>query len=150
MIVLWARDQHPAVSRWQHWRSTVCFLWGPENDHSYFIVIDKHAVPCKASGTLSCLDELFKAHFVFGTSYSQHVHFALDVDTTMANPWVAESRARMLHKTDLFEPQKCFESKCRQTNANCLVKHLKLIHGLCQGKSLRVIRFTCILHLFWM
>ncbi|XP_062314216.1 uncharacterized protein LOC134018337 isoform X2 [Osmerus eperlanus] len=38
--------------------------------HSYFIVVDKHALPCKATGSVGAFDKLFKAHFVFGTSYS--------------------------------------------------------------------------------
>ncbi|KAK1880568.1 putative protein C03B1.9 [Dissostichus eleginoides] len=39
--------------------------------HKYFIVIDKHAIPCKSPDCLACIDELFKAHFAFGTSYNQ-------------------------------------------------------------------------------
>ncbi|CAI5697313.1 unnamed protein product [Oreochromis niloticus] len=35
-----------------------------------FIVIDKHALPRKATGSVGALDELFRAHYVFGTSYS--------------------------------------------------------------------------------
>ncbi|KAE8278223.1 hypothetical protein D5F01_LYC23691 [Larimichthys crocea] len=38
--------------------------------HTFFIVIDKYALPCKATGSVGALDELFKAHYVFGTSYS--------------------------------------------------------------------------------
>ncbi|KAL6473726.1 hypothetical protein MHYP_G00172870 [Metynnis hypsauchen] len=33
--------------------------------HSYFVVIDKHALPCKATGSVGAFDELFKAHFAF-------------------------------------------------------------------------------------
>ena len=70
------------------------------------VVIDKHAVPCKASGSLDSFDELFKAHFIFGTSsqglanmytFLQMTISDIDVDTTKANPRVAELRARMLH-----------------------------------------------------
>lgn len=74
--------------------------------HKYFIVIDKHAVPCKSPGSLACFDELFKAHFVFGTSYDhdlvnmynflQTTIYEIDVDTTKVNPRVAELRAWML------------------------------------------------------
>ncbi|KAK7912802.1 hypothetical protein WMY93_013013 [Mugilogobius chulae] len=39
--------------------------------HNYFIVIDKHAIPCKSPDSLAAFDELFKAHFVFGTSYDE-------------------------------------------------------------------------------
>ncbi|TMS13370.1 hypothetical protein E3U43_018445 [Larimichthys crocea] len=38
--------------------------------HTFFIVIDKYTLPCKATGSVGALDELFKAHYVFGTSYS--------------------------------------------------------------------------------
>ncbi|XP_014832119.1 PREDICTED: uncharacterized protein LOC106910072 isoform X2 [Poecilia mexicana] len=60
--------------------------------HKYFIVIDKHAIPCKSPGSLACFDELFKAHFVFGTSYDhdlvnvynflQTAIYEIDVETT--------------------------------------------------------------------
>ncbi|XP_045067959.1 uncharacterized protein LOC121555062 [Coregonus clupeaformis] len=33
--------------------------------HSYFIVVDKHALPCKATGSVGAFDEVFKAHYVF-------------------------------------------------------------------------------------
>ncbi|XP_045071867.1 uncharacterized protein LOC121555461 [Coregonus clupeaformis] len=36
--------------------------------HSYFIVVDKHALPCKATGSVGAFGEVFKAHYVFGTS----------------------------------------------------------------------------------
>lgn len=75
--------------------------------HTYFIVIDKHAVPCKVSGSQGCLVKLFKAHFVFCTLYSQGLAnmytfqqttiYDIDVDTTKAYPSVAEPSARMLH-----------------------------------------------------
>ena len=32
----------------------------------------------------------------------------------------------------------CFICKSSQTNANSLTKHLKVIHGLCSGKTLRL------------
>ncbi|KAL7877266.1 hypothetical protein SRHO_G00039090 [Serrasalmus rhombeus] len=35
--------------------------------HSYFIVIDQHALPCKATSSVGAFDELFKAHFVFAS-----------------------------------------------------------------------------------
>ncbi|XP_065150383.1 uncharacterized protein [Paramisgurnus dabryanus] len=73
---------------------------------SWFIVIDQHALPCKACNSLACVDELFKAHFVFGTSYCQELNnvytflqttvYDIDVETTKVNPRVAELRARML------------------------------------------------------
>ncbi|XP_076132518.1 uncharacterized protein LOC143139258 [Alosa pseudoharengus] len=32
--------------------------------HSYFVVIDKHALQCKATGSVGAFEELFKAHYV--------------------------------------------------------------------------------------
>lgn len=81
---------------------------GPKKSrvHSWFIVIDQHALPCKAANSLACVDELFKAHFVFGTSYCQELInvysflqttvYDIDVETTKVNPRVAELRARVL------------------------------------------------------
>ena len=75
--------------------------------HKYFIVIDKHAIPCKSPDSLASFDELFKAHFVFGTSYNrdlanvfnflQTTVYQIDAATTKVNPRVKEMRARMLH-----------------------------------------------------
>ncbi len=72
----------------------------------YFIVIDKRAISCESSGSLACFDELFKAHFVFGTSYNhdlmnvynflQTAIYEIDTDTTRVNPRVVELRARLL------------------------------------------------------
>ncbi|KAL7857977.1 hypothetical protein AOLI_G00180790 [Acnodon oligacanthus] len=75
--------------------------------HSYFIVIDKRALPCKATGSVGAFDELFKAHFVFGMSYSsclnnilifvQTTVYNIDMGETKETPRVAELRARMVH-----------------------------------------------------
>lgn len=74
--------------------------------HSYFIVVDKHALPCKAKGSVGAFDELFKAHYVFGTSYSsslssfftfvQTTIYNIDMGETKETPRVAELRARMV------------------------------------------------------
>ncbi|XP_072559112.1 uncharacterized protein [Paramormyrops kingsleyae] len=74
--------------------------------HTFFIVIDKHALPCKATGSVGALDELFKAHYVFCTSYSpsltnfftflQTTIYNIDIGETKETPRVAELRARML------------------------------------------------------
>ncbi|GAA6094019.1 uncharacterized protein LOC123481868 [Tachysurus ichikawai] len=54
--------------------------------HSYFIVVDKHARPCKATGSVGAFDKLFKAHYVFGTSYSSSLSsFFTFVQTTIYN-----------------------------------------------------------------
>ncbi|CAI5670013.1 unnamed protein product [Oreochromis niloticus] len=74
--------------------------------HTFFIVIDKHALPCKVTGSVGALDELFKAHYVFDTSYSssltnfftflQTTIYNIDVGETKETPRVAELRARMV------------------------------------------------------
>ncbi|XP_066508846.1 uncharacterized protein [Hoplias malabaricus] len=74
--------------------------------HSYFIVIDNHALPCKATGSVGAFDELFKAHFVFGTSYNsclnnvftfvQTTIYNIDIGETKETPRVAELRAKMM------------------------------------------------------
>ncbi|XP_076733712.1 uncharacterized protein LOC143414009 [Maylandia zebra] len=46
-----------------------------KNDiHRFFIILDKNAIPCKSTSSLGAFDELFKAHFVFGTSYNTMLH----------------------------------------------------------------------------
>ncbi|XP_049447697.1 uncharacterized protein LOC125898086 [Epinephelus fuscoguttatus] len=74
--------------------------------HTFFIVIDKYALPCKATGSVGALDELFKAHYIFGTSYSpalvnfftflQTTIYNIDVGETKETPRVAELRARIM------------------------------------------------------
>ncbi|KAI3367654.1 hypothetical protein L3Q82_026496 [Scortum barcoo] len=75
--------------------------------HEFFIVLDKQVIPCKSTTSLAAFDELFKAHFVFGTMYSQMLHnmytfiqttvYNIDVGKVQESPRVAEMRARMLH-----------------------------------------------------
>ncbi|XP_048854319.1 uncharacterized protein LOC125722176 isoform X2 [Brienomyrus brachyistius] len=79
-----------------------------KNDiHQYFIILDKNAIPCKSTSSLGSFDELFKAHFVFGTSYNTMLHnmytfiqttvYNIDVGKVKESPRVAEVRARLLH-----------------------------------------------------
>lgn len=73
--------------------------------HKYFIVIDKHAIPCKSADAIASFDELFKAHFVFATSYDkdltnifnfvQTAVYQIDCESTKVNPRVKEMSARM-------------------------------------------------------
>nr|XP_061841665.1 uncharacterized protein LOC133622749 isoform X1 [Nerophis lumbriciformis] len=73
---------------------------------SAFIVMDNHALPSKAAGSLAALDELFKAYYVFGRSYTssltnfwtflQTTIYNIDVGETKESPRVAELRARMM------------------------------------------------------
>ncbi|KAM7380027.1 hypothetical protein PAMP_003354 [Pampus punctatissimus] len=71
--------------------------------HKYFIVIDKHAIPCQSPDSPASFDELFKAHFVFATLYNRDLanvyHFLqtavyqIDAATTKVNLRVKEMRA---------------------------------------------------------
>ncbi|XP_039520696.1 uncharacterized protein LOC120474475 isoform X3 [Pimephales promelas] len=81
---------------------------GPQKKsvHQYFIILDQHAIPCKSTSSLGAFDELFKAHFVFGTSYNTMLHnmytfiqttvYNIDVGKVKESPRVAEIRARLL------------------------------------------------------
>ncbi|GAA6070974.1 uncharacterized protein LOC113075332 [Tachysurus ichikawai] len=61
--------------------------------NSYFIVVDKHALPCKATGSVGAFDKLFKAHYVFGTSYSSSLSsFFTFVQTTIYNIEMGETK----------------------------------------------------------
>ncbi|GAA6225850.1 uncharacterized protein LOC120725466 [Lates japonicus] len=61
--------------------------------HAFYIVIDKHALPCKVTGSVGALDELFKAHYVFGTSYSSSLtNFFTFLQTTIYNIDVGETK----------------------------------------------------------
>lgn len=75
--------------------------------HEFFIIVDKQAIPCKSTSSLGAFDELFKAHFVFGTRYNQMLHnmytfiqttiYNIDIGQVQESPRVAEIRARLLH-----------------------------------------------------
>ncbi|KAJ8358303.1 hypothetical protein AAFF_G00083880 [Aldrovandia affinis] len=75
--------------------------------HQFFIVLDKNAIPCRSTSCLGAFDELFKAHFVFGTSYNpmlrnmytfiQTTVYNIDVGKVKESPRVAEVRVRLLH-----------------------------------------------------
>ncbi|KAL2097491.1 hypothetical protein ACEWY4_006698 [Coilia grayii] len=74
--------------------------------HEFFIIVDKMAIPCKATSSLGAFDELFKAHFVFGTEYCESLRnmytfiqttiYNIDVGHIRENPRVIELRARFL------------------------------------------------------
>lgn len=82
---------------------------GPQKDsiHQFFIILDQHAIPCKSTSSLGAFDELFKAHYVFGTSYNTMLHnmytfiqttvYNIDVGKVKESPRVAEVRARLLN-----------------------------------------------------
>ena len=75
--------------------------------HVYYIVLDKQAIPCNSSNAVGAFDELFKSHFVFGTSYNKVLHnmftfiqttiYEIDIGQVKETPRVAELRARLLN-----------------------------------------------------
>ena len=75
--------------------------------HQFFIVLDKDAIPCRSASSLTAFDELFKAHYVFATSYNPMLYnmftfiqttvYNIDVGKVKESPRVAEVRARLLH-----------------------------------------------------
>jgi len=81
---------------------------GPQKKsvHQFYIILDQHAIPCKSTSSLGAFDELFKSHFVFGTSYNTMLHnmytfiqttvYNIDVGKVKESPRVAEVRARLL------------------------------------------------------
>lgn len=82
---------------------------GPQRNQisQYFIILDKTAIPCMSNSSLSAFDELFKAHFVFGTAYHNMLYnmftfiqttiYNIDVGKVKERPRIAEIRARLLH-----------------------------------------------------
>ncbi|KAJ8391952.1 hypothetical protein AAFF_G00084230 [Aldrovandia affinis] len=76
---------------------------------SFYIVMDKHLIPCQANRSLGAFDELFKAHFVFNVSYDvalvnfytflQTTVYNIDVGKMKETPRVRELRARLLNHT---------------------------------------------------
>ena len=75
--------------------------------NKFFIVLDKQVIPCKSTSSLGAFDELFKAHFVFGTIYNPVLHnmytfiqttvYNIDIGKVQESPRVDEVRARLLH-----------------------------------------------------
>ncbi|KAI4792374.1 hypothetical protein KUCAC02_033418, partial [Chaenocephalus aceratus] len=73
---------------------------------NFFILIDKKLIPCEATTSLAAIDELFKLHFVLGTSYDpalksmytflQTTVYNIDVDTTSESPTVKELRTKFV------------------------------------------------------
>nr|XP_023690543.1 uncharacterized protein LOC111855603 [Paramormyrops kingsleyae] len=74
---------------------------------NFYVILDNKAVPCKARTSVAAFDELFKAHFVFSTAYSQVLDsfyvfiqtavYNIDVGVMKEKPRVKELRARFLH-----------------------------------------------------
>ncbi|XP_039629703.1 uncharacterized protein LOC120541860 [Polypterus senegalus] len=74
---------------------------------NFYIIMDNKAIPCKAQTSVAAFDELFKAHFVFSTSYSQELDsfyvfiqtavYNIDIGASKERPRVKELRARFLN-----------------------------------------------------
>ncbi|XP_028327480.1 uncharacterized protein LOC114478550 isoform X2 [Gouania willdenowi] len=74
----------------------------------FYVVLDRHLIPCRSHHALGALDELFKAHFVFNVSYDaalrnfytflQTTVYNIDVGTTKESPRLREIRARLLNQ----------------------------------------------------
>lgn len=75
-------DLHSITQSWQ----TFLLCMGTKRSciTSYFIVVDKHALPCKATCSIGAFNELFKAHVVFGTScYKALLNLYTFIQTTV-------------------------------------------------------------------
>ncbi|XP_075315188.1 uncharacterized protein LOC142375144 [Odontesthes bonariensis] len=76
---------------------------------AYYIVVDKKLIPCQGTTALAAIDELFKLHFVFSTSYDnaltniytvlQTAVYGIDVDRTKESPKVKELRAKFMNRS---------------------------------------------------
>ncbi|XP_055049558.1 uncharacterized protein [Misgurnus anguillicaudatus] len=75
----------------------------------FYIVLDKHLIPCQANRSLGAFDELFKAHFVFNLCYDsalmnfytflQTTVYNIDIGQMKESPRVRDLRARLLNQT---------------------------------------------------
>ncbi|XP_027893238.1 uncharacterized protein LOC114156864 isoform X27 [Xiphophorus couchianus] len=74
--------------------------------HQFFIILDKNAIASRSTSSLGAFDKLFKAHYVFATTYNpmlcnmftfiQTTVYNIDVGKVKESPCVAEIRARLL------------------------------------------------------
>ncbi|KAK7929678.1 hypothetical protein WMY93_006073 [Mugilogobius chulae] len=54
--------------------------------NTFYVAVDKKPIPCQSTSSLGAFDELFKAHFVFNTSYDPSlVQFYNFIQTTIYN-----------------------------------------------------------------
>ncbi|XP_053091534.1 uncharacterized protein LOC113544514 isoform X2 [Pangasianodon hypophthalmus] len=73
----------------------------------FYVVVDKHLIPCAGTSSLSAVDELFKVHYVFNLSYEgalvnvftflQTTIYNIDIGLTSVSPRVKELRAKLLN-----------------------------------------------------
>ncbi|KAK7886359.1 hypothetical protein WMY93_025980 [Mugilogobius chulae] len=77
--------------------------------NTFYVAVDKKPIPCQSTSSLGAFDELFKAHFVFNTSYDpslvqfynfiQTTIYNIDVKSTDESPRLRELRARLLNES---------------------------------------------------
>nr|XP_055045814.1 uncharacterized protein LOC129431790 isoform X1 [Misgurnus anguillicaudatus]XP_055045815.1 uncharacterized protein LOC129431790 isoform X1 [Misgurnus anguillicaudatus] len=64
----------------------LCIGENKKSIQRFFLVVDMKAIPCKAQTSVGAFDELFKAHFVFSTSYSESLSsFYIFIQTAIYN-----------------------------------------------------------------
>ncbi|XP_060899899.1 uncharacterized protein LOC132978659 [Labrus mixtus] len=108
--------------------------------HEFFIVLDKQVIPCKSTSSLGAFDELFKAHYVFGTNYNHMLHnmftflqttvYNIDIGQVQESPCVAEwlkagLLARCLEAIAYF----CTLCQCREVDLFFQVGKHNVKHG---------------------
>ncbi|XP_034164057.2 uncharacterized protein LOC117598304 isoform X1 [Pangasianodon hypophthalmus] len=81
-------------------------LWKSKID-KFYVVVDKHLIPCAGTSSLSAVDELFKVHYVFNLSYEgalvnvftflQTTIYNIDIGLTSESLRVKELRAKLLN-----------------------------------------------------
>lgn len=110
VFVLSDRNQHPGTSWFHHDKHTTLppgCRTKKKAVHQFFIILDKNAISCRSASSLSAFDKLFKAHYVFATTYNPMLYnmftfiqttvYNIDVGKVKESPRVAEVRARLLH-----------------------------------------------------
>ncbi|XP_053089325.1 uncharacterized protein LOC117598340 isoform X3 [Pangasianodon hypophthalmus] len=73
----------------------------------FYVVVDKHLIPCAGTSSLSAVDELFKVHYVFNLSYEgplvnvftflQTTIYNIDIGLTSESLRIKELRAKLLN-----------------------------------------------------
>ncbi|XP_072556798.1 uncharacterized protein [Paramormyrops kingsleyae] len=74
---------------------------------NFYVVVDKQLIPCAGTSSLSAIDELFKAHYVFNLTYEESLAnvytflqttvYNIDIGITSASPRVRELRVKLLN-----------------------------------------------------
>ncbi|XP_072571268.1 uncharacterized protein [Paramormyrops kingsleyae] len=74
---------------------------------NFNVVVDKQLIPCAGTSSLSAIDELFKAHYVFNLTYEESLAnvytflqttvYNIDMGITSESPRVRELRVKLLN-----------------------------------------------------